>query len=113
MGTSISPVCFMLPVRANALVPGLVSVPMLRYHARAALDDRRNVCKGLNVIERCRSVEQAVINASGRLGTGHSAPALDGGGQCRTLAADECAAPRFMRSLKFLPEPSMLSPNRP
>ena len=32
-----------------------------------------------------------MINASGRLGTGHSAPALDGGGQCRTLAADECA----------------------
>ena len=58
---------------------------------RAALDNRRNVCKGLNVIERCRSVEQAVINASGRLGTGHSAPAFDGGGQCRTLAADECA----------------------
>ena len=30
MGTSTRPVCLILPPRANTLVPGLFSVPMLR-----------------------------------------------------------------------------------
>ena len=33
MGTSIRPVFWMVPVRANALVPGLFSGPMERYHS--------------------------------------------------------------------------------
>ena len=33
MGTSIRPVLHTLPVRANALVPGLSGVPIPRYHS--------------------------------------------------------------------------------
>ena len=91
MGTSIRPVFAILPVIANAFVPGLDSVPMVQNHFAPFGDDGRNVCIGFNVVENGGHFEQTVFNGARGFGAGHAALAFDGSGQCGTFAANECA----------------------
>ena len=57
----------------------------------AVQDDLGDVGVGLDVVQDSGLLPQALLNGSGGLGTGHTAVALDGGGQSGALAADECA----------------------
>ena len=94
MGTSIRPVFTTLPVRAKALVPGLFSVPMLRYQSAPRRMMQGTLAKVSTLLRTVGLCPQAVLDGARGLDARHAALALDGGGQGAALAADEraCAA---------------------
>lgn len=94
IGTSMSPVLTMLPVSANAFVRGLFSGPIDLYQSapREVIEHIGEVSTLLSTVGLSNSPCSTVRGGFTR---GHAALALDGGGQCAALAADERArAPR-------------------
>ena len=53
------------------------------------IEDAGDIGKGLYIVENGGLAPQAVVHGAGRLGAGHTALALDGGGKGTALAADE------------------------
>ena len=113
MGTSMRPVFTTLPVRAKALVPGLVLVPMDRYQSTPLRMMRGTLAKVSTLFSTVGSAHSPCSMVRGGLTRGM--PRLPSMEAVRALPSPQtkAPAPRFtwMRKEKSLP--MMWSPSRP
>ena len=93
MGTSMRPVFLILPVRAKTFVPFDFSVPIDGIVVEPLGEDRRDVGKGLDVVQVRGHVPETAgrLGETRRTGTRHAALAFDGGNERRGFAADKRA----------------------
>jgi hypothetical protein len=82
MGTSTSPPCFILPVRANTLVPLLFSVPYFAYSGHRGKQSMGILARVSTLLMLVGLFPQSAFGREGRPATWHSPFTFDGSNQC-------------------------------
>jgi len=113
IGTSIRPVLLILPVRAKALVPGLVGVPKDRNHSMPLFIMGATLAKVSTLFSTVGQSKRPCSTVRG--GFTRGIPRLPSIEAVRALPSPQtkAPAPRFIWRWKRFPEPRILSPKSP